>query len=284
MSDPLDPSPADDASDNESGERDIAPLLSGWGYEPGTLNVRRIMGTDGVPKLQMRLELGVLQLEVTGRPDGTRPFGFESLLEYHEHRLTEHKQKSGGTIHGFSLTNEQCQQMRDEASMYYQRYLSLFVVGDFPAVVRDTSRNLRVLDMCGKFAVDEQDRLMLEQFRPYIIMMRTRASASILYKEQKLNQALDNVRDGLGQIRDFFDKFGHADAFEQCEEAKVLKRFAKEIRKKLPVGALERLQRRLKKAVATEQYELAAKLRDQIAEQQRLEQTPPPQIGQKADR
>ena len=44
--------------------------------------------------------------------------------------------------------------------MYYQRYLSLFVLEEFSGVVRDTSRNLRVLDLCGKFGLDEQDRLM----------------------------------------------------------------------------------------------------------------------------
>ena len=33
----------------------------------------------------------------------------------------------------------------------------------FPGVVRDTARNLRVLDFCGKFAVDEQDRLVHRQ-------------------------------------------------------------------------------------------------------------------------
>jgi len=51
----------------------------------------------------------------------------------------------------------------------------------------------------------------------------------------------------------------------------VLKRFAREIKRKLPVGPLERLQRKLKKAVAGEQYELAAKLRDQISELQAAE-------------
>jgi len=255
---------ADDAPDDNGPHKDIAPIINGWGYEHGTINVRRIVGLDGVPKLQMRLELGLLQMEVTGRPDGTRPFGFESLLEYHEHRITEHKQTHSGTLQGFGLTSDHCQALREEAAMYYQRYLSLFVIGDFPAVVRDTSRNLRVLDLCGKFAADEQDKLVLEQYRPYIIMMRTRASATILAKEQKLHQALDLVRDGLAQIRDFFEKFGHAEAFEQCEEARVLKRFGREIKKKLPVGELERLQRRLKKAVVSEQYELAATLRDQI--------------------
>jgi hypothetical protein len=261
----------DETPDDNGPHKDIAPVISGWNYEQGTINVRRIVGLDGVPKLQMRLELGLLQMEVTGRPDGTRPFGFESLLEYHEHRITEHKQNHSGTLSGFGLTSQHCQALREEAAMYYQRYLSLFVIGDFSAVVRDTSRNLRVLDLCGKYAADEQDKLVLEQYRPYIIMMRTRASATMLAREQKLHQALDLVREGLAQIRDFFEKFGHAEAFDQCEEARVLKRFGREIKKKLPVGELERLQRRLKKALAGEQYEIAAQLRDQIT----ALQTPP---------
>jgi hypothetical protein len=245
---------------------DVSPVLRNWDYEPGVINVRRIVGIDGVPKIQMRLELGLLQMEVTGRPDGRRPHGCESLLEYHEKRLTEHKHKHGGAFEGFTLSPDHCQQLRDEAAMYYQRYLSLFMLGDFISVVRDTSRNLRVIDLCGKFATEEQDRLMLEQYRPYIIMMRTRASASILFKDGKLNQALDIVREGLSQIRSFFERFGHPEAYDSCDEVKVLKRFGRDIKKKMPVGPLERLQRKLKKAVATEDYEAAAKLRDEIAQ------------------
>ena len=37
--------------------KDIVPLLKGWDYEPGTINVRKINGNDGAPKLQMRLDL-----------------------------------------------------------------------------------------------------------------------------------------------------------------------------------------------------------------------------------
>lgn len=269
----MDETPDDPAAE----DADISHILRSWDYEPGTINVRRITGTDGIPKVQMRLELGVLQMEVSGRPDGQKPHGFESLLEYHEHRLSSHKKTTGNTPQGFALTGEECQALREEATMYYQRYLSLFVLGDFPAVVRDTSRNLRVLDLCGKYAAEEQDRLLLEPYRPYIIMMKTRASGMVLFKDQKHHQALDTVRAGLSDIRSFFDQFGHPEQFDQCEEAKILKRFAREIKKKIPVGQLERLQRRLKKAVAAEQYELAAKLRDEIAELEarpRLEHEP----------
>src|SRR5688500_18370962 len=144
--------------------KDIVPLLKGWDYEPGTINVRKISGIDGAPKLQMRLDLGLLQMEMTGRPDGVRPHGCESLLEYFESQLKEHRTRNGTEL-GFHLTSAQCQSLREEAVMYYHRYLSLFVLEEFPGVVRDTARNLRVLDWCGKFAVNEQDRLVLERYR-----------------------------------------------------------------------------------------------------------------------
>src|SRR6476619_6813544 len=183
--------------------KDILPLLKGWDYEPGTINVRKINGLDGKQKLQMRLDLGLLQMELTGRPDGAKPHGFDSLLDYHEDQLLEHK-KTNGTELGFHLTSAECQSLREEAVMYYHRYLSLFVLEEFPGVVRDTARNLRVLDICGKFAVNEQDRLVLEQYRPYITMMHVRARASLLFKEKRYNDAMDAVKDGLGKIKDFF--------------------------------------------------------------------------------
>ena len=84
--------------------KDILPLLKGWDYEPGTINVRKITGLDGKPKLQMRLDLGLLQMELTGRPDGAKPHGFDSLLEYYEEQLKEHKSTNGSEL-GFHLTS-----------------------------------------------------------------------------------------------------------------------------------------------------------------------------------
>src|SRR5258708_39549209 len=64
--------------------KDITPVLKGWDYEPGTINVRKVAGADGSPKLQMRLDLGVLQMEMTGRPDAVRPHGRAWLLDCFE--------------------------------------------------------------------------------------------------------------------------------------------------------------------------------------------------------
>jgi len=45
----------------------------------------------------------------------------------------------------------------------------------------------------------------------------------------------------------------------------VLKRFAREIRRKLPTDPIDRLRRKLERAVKSEDYEEAARLRDKIA-------------------
>jgi hypothetical protein len=243
--------------------KDITPVLKGWDYESGTINVRKINGIDGTPKLQMRLDLGLLQMEMNGRPDGAKPHGHESLLDYFEAQLAEHKKLNGSDL-GFHLSSEQCQSLREESLMYYQRYLSLFVLEEFAGVVRDTSRNLRLLDLCSRFAMEEQDKLVLEQYRPYITMMNARASAYLQLKSGRPAEALRTVEAGLKSIREFFERFGQEEAYGRSNEVRVLKRFAREIRRKLPVNPMDRLQRKLEKAVKKEAYEEAARLRDKI--------------------
>ena len=76
--------------------------------------------------------------------------------------------------------------------------------------------------------------------------------------------ALAVVNEGLDHIKDFFTKFGQAEAYAQANEVKVLRQFARDIRKKLPIDPIAKLQAQLEKAVRAEHYEEAARLRDEI--------------------
>lgn len=248
----------------EQGKNDIGSLLKAWTFEPGAVKVRKIMGEDGRVKLQMREPLGIVQMELTGRPDGERPEGCESLLDYYEGQLDEHVKLNGNEL-GFHLTRPQCEALRHEAAMYLQRYQSLAVLEEFAGVARDTARNLRVLELCGRYAVDEQDRIWMEQYRPYIVMMNTRAVASLLLQEGKTEEALKTVKRSLRAIREFFRRFDQEEAYAHANEVKVLKRFRREIQAKLPQDPLAELQRQLAKAIKAERYEEAARLRDEIA-------------------
>lgn len=64
--------------------KDITTILAGWDFNPDELQVRIIAGDDGRERIQTRVDLGVLQMELAGRPDGQKPHGFESLLDFYE--------------------------------------------------------------------------------------------------------------------------------------------------------------------------------------------------------
>jgi hypothetical protein len=250
---------------------DIGRILRDWPYEPGQVTVRRVRGDDGRDKIQLRLDLGALQMETSGRPDGDRPHGYESLLEYHEHRLDRHRQEHGSE-EGFSLDERACELLRSESTMYYHRYLAEFVLEDFEAVERDTMRNLRLFDFCRTYAREESDRFIMEQYRPYVLMMRSRARAHIFLRDNRPKSALGVVKKGIEEIRDFYKAFGQEDLRSTSGEVAVLRAMAKEIESRIPPDPLRRLKQELAKAVREEHYEEAAAIRDQI---QRMTGRPP---------
>ena len=50
-------------------------LLKDWPYEFGEVAAREVIGHDGRELIQLRIDMGVLQMETTGRPDGEEPGG-----------------------------------------------------------------------------------------------------------------------------------------------------------------------------------------------------------------
>ena len=55
--------------------RDIDTVLKGWDYRPGEVNARLVKARSGRQVLQMRVDMGLLQMETELRPDGNRPHG-----------------------------------------------------------------------------------------------------------------------------------------------------------------------------------------------------------------
>ncbi len=237
--------------------QDISRLLNEWPFEPGKLNVRLVQGTDGEPRLQVRLDLGVLQMKLEGRPDGERPHGYDSLLDYFEARRDESEE-------GFSLPPEDCHALREEAVQYYHRYVALLALDEFEGVIRDTTRNLRLLDFCRANAETEEDRSALDQFRPYITMMRARAMASQALKDNEPKAALHAIDEGLNALKQHFADAGQPDLFDQSSEVQMLRGMRDSLVPRLPVSQKAELRRRLAEAVTQENYELAAILRDEL--------------------
>ena len=129
---------------------DIGPILEEWDEDTDSGRIRKIFGSDGNEKVQIRVPFWMLQLEADGRPDGKRPYGKESLLE-HYLSLIEVYEQEYGTDEGFGLDHHDCERLRDESIQYYHRYVSLFELKDYPRVERDAARNLQTLDLMKKY-------------------------------------------------------------------------------------------------------------------------------------
>ncbi len=239
---------------------DLEMLLKGWEHEPGQIKVRKVAGLDGREKLQLRIDLGLIQMNVTGRPDGQEPYGCESLLAYHQERARD-AESSGDE---FTLTGEECGELQQEGIQYYHRYISLFQLNDFEGVIRDTARNLELFDFIGEYAENDEVADSLEQFRPYVLMMHSRARAARALDQDDFVRAIAEIEKGRKRIVEFYRDSENPDAADHSPEVEFLDEWLKEVRAKRPLTRLEVMRQEMDHAIASEAYERAAELRDAI--------------------
>ncbi len=245
---------------------DLTPILKKWKYHPTDLNVRLITGLDGKPKIQMRLDLGILQMELDGRPDGRRPYRHETYLNYYMQKARLY-QKSN-PLEPYRLKPMDCWLLQQEAIQFYHRYLALMRLNDYRRVVRDTMRNLQIFDFVSKFSDDEEIIWSFEQYRPYVLMMNTRANAFLSLEEKNVEQALDQIRAGIANLQRFYEQYADQVGDDKVE-LEILEEWAEELEKRKPLTEREIIHRELQRAIKMEEYERAAILRDRLEYLQR---------------
>jgi hypothetical protein len=240
--------------------KDITSILAGWDYEPDELQVRTITGDDGRDKIQMRIDLGLIQMEIDRRPDGRRPGGFESALELHEARARAAAEDGAD----FELDPSACAELMREGVQYYHRYLAAFHIQRYDLVARDTERNLRLFAFVVRHATRQRDKVQFDQYRPYVTMMHARARAHQALARNDHRAALDRIDEGIEGIRTFLRDYDQAEQEAECRELGFLLRWRRDVESERPMGPVERLEQQLELAVALEDYEEAARIRDQL--------------------
>jgi hypothetical protein len=205
----------------------------------------------------MRIELGVVQMEVEGRPDGTRPSGAESYLDH----LIQESMYRGDD---FELTEEQCIEADREFLQFYHRRICWLALREFERAIQDADHTLALMDLVAGHSSDEEWLITHEQYRPFVLFHRTQAAALSRLESGGPEVAIEEINAGLERIREVFDRFeGEDDDFDQDEMVGQLRELQGWLREHYEVGRT--LAEQLDDAVAAEQYELAAKLRDEIA-------------------
>ena len=183
---------------------DISHLLEEWDYQPGQVAVRKFKTKDGIEKIQLRVDLGLLQMDAAGRPDGKRPFGRESLFEHFQARLEKQRRANPGAGDEFVLKAEDCAKLQQEAIQYHHRYICLFQLEDYKAVIRDTNRNAAVFDFVDEYAESDELAWSLQQFRPQLLMMQIRARGMQALRNDKYADAIAVIETGLQELRTFY--------------------------------------------------------------------------------
>jgi hypothetical protein len=244
---------------------DLNSLLGGWPHEPGQVKARKILGMDGREKIQLRIDLGLIQMEMDGRPDGQRPFGFESLLQYHQSRLRAAESEGSQ----YELNEAELVALQQEGVQYYNRYVSLFQLRDYQNVVRDTERNLDLFNFVSKHAQEDESKWAFEQFRPYVMMMNTRAHASLEIQGGNVGKAIRLIEEGKQRIEKYYRSINQPEWIETSSELAFLNDWLTEVRENIPLSPVELMERDLEKAIAEEAYERAAELRDAILKMSR---------------
>lgn len=235
-------------------------LFKEWPYVFGEVAARRVAGGDGREVVQLRVDMGVLQMEATGRPDGTRPGGFDTYYDY----LVSLAFKDG---QAFRLDDERCTQIDREFVQFFHRRICWLALRDFERAVRDADHTLSLMDFSTAHAPSDVWATLHEQYRPFVLFHRTQASALKLLEEMDAAAAVELIDKGVETIRSIFEQHEAEDEFEEDELVLKLREMKESIATHYEVEPS--LTEQLANAISTEQYELAAEIRDKIARSRR---------------
>ena len=237
---------------------DISGILGNWNYDPRRVSARWIKGRDGRMKVQLRLDLGLFQMELDGRPDGSRPHGYATLLDYYRalSQSTPYNKKA------FTLNAEACSELQQEAVQYYYRYLSFHALRYFDGVIRDTGHNLELLELTSRYADNDDLSWPFLQFYPYIRMMNARSKAEKAMVSKQHEEAARILQKALDDIQAFLTEYGEIE--KNRPEVELLNDLMSQLKDRQPQSGADKLREQLDQAIAREDYERAAVLRDKL--------------------
>lgn len=238
--------------------QDIDHALRGWEFKPSVVQARLVDAADGRQVLQMRVDLGILQMELSGRPDGTRPHGFPTYFDYLKHQAAQARRSE----RTFRMSEEQCGEADREFLQFYHRRICWLALRNYDRAIADADHNLRFMDFIREHSPSEEYTLSHEQYRGFVLFHRTQAAAALAVERNDPELALEEIYEGLERIRAFFAEHGLEDRFDEDAMVQQLRKIDQQIRTLHGIRAT--LREQLAEAVAKEEYETAARIRDAI--------------------
>lgn len=231
---------------------DLDHILRTWPEEPPSRRVRIVTALDGRQVLQQRIEMGVIQLELVGRPDGARPAGFDSWLDAFRTRLPH-----------AGLDDGQLLDMLAEGRLYLIRAVALLAIDQIDAAAQDAAHARAVVALEHERRRGEQAHAAL-QLLAQAVLLRVRCEVVHGMRTQDGSRALAAIDQALLDIESFsmFDGALARGVFTGAEG--LLRGLRSTLTPRLPSSQREELRSRLDAAIRAENFELAAILQKEM--------------------
>ena len=158
------------------------------------------------------------------------------------------------------MEEEHCQEADREFVQYYHRRISWLALRNYAKAVADADYTLEFMDLVKEHSPNEEYTQAHEQYRGFVTFQRTQAAAALALEQNNAESAVDEVRRGLQRMKTFFEAFGAEEQMEEDGMVRHLRKIESSLREQHGIGVT--LEEQLAKAVANENYEEAARLRD----------------------
>jgi hypothetical protein len=122
-----------------------------------------------------------------------------------------------------------------------------------------------LMDFVAAHSPNPQWTLSHEQYRPFVLFHRIQAASMLALEQSGPEAAIETIVNGLNEMREVFAKFGAEEQFDNDELVGQLAVMKESLREEYRLG--KTLTEQLADAVANEEYERAARLRDEMAKQ-----------------
>lgn len=256
--------------------KDISSILSKWPVDEASCAARVITSATGQPLIQLRLDCGLLQMHLDGRPDGEQPHGYKTFLQYIQEQLTTSGETDEDTDSTTASPRRIWAELDREMSQFYHRRQALLEIARhsqnegkpdlarnyYERAAQDADYTLGAMDFVCEYCDDEDYVGTHEQSRPFVLWHRTTAVAQLQVIGQDFDEAIEQIKCGIAEITKVYEDNGLDKWLDHDQSIAELKELERHIRRRY--GVKTTLNEQLSQALAKEDYESAVKIRDQL--------------------
>lgn len=246
---------------------DLDELLAGWNCATGEICARVVSGRGGTELIQLRVDLGVMQMFPDGRPDGLRYHGFESAYDFIKHELNI----------GASVAEEHWRELERELYQVNYRRLALASLAEDALAANDPDAACAYLERALRDISESLLRLKAAAehpesgfsmgsmaLRPTLVFHGGRLSVQLRVAEQRFEEAVEQAALAADALDGLLAEIG-LEEDQRAADPGIAFLLELEQRLRSEYGIPATLRERLADALDREDFETAAQLRDELS-------------------